>query len=47
MKYIFDIDGTLTPSRLKINLEFETFFLNWMKNKEVILVTGSDKRKDN
>ena len=45
MKYIFDIDGTLTPSRLRIDQEFETFFLKWMKNKEVILVTGSDKDK--
>ncbi len=45
MDYIFDIDGTLTPSRLKIDKEFESFFLNWMKDKDVVLVTGSDKEK--
>ena len=33
--YIFDIDGTLTPSRLPINENFELFFINWIKNKNV------------
>ena len=45
MIYLFDIDGTLTPSRLRIDPEFEQFFLQWMKGKEVIFVTGSDKDK--
>jgi phosphomannomutase len=45
MNYIFDIDGTLTPSRLPIDIDFETFFLEWMKGKDVYLVTGSDKDK--
>ena len=45
MIYLFDIDGTLTPSRLKIDPEFEKFFLEWMTDKEVIFVTGSDKDK--
>ena len=45
MIYLFDIDGTLTPSRLRIDHEFEQFFLQWMKDKEVIFVTGSDKEK--
>ncbi len=45
MIYLFDIDGTLTPSRLRIDPEFEQFFLQWMKDKEVIFVTGSDKEK--
>ena len=45
MNYIFDIDGTLTPSRLRIDPEFEIFFLEWMKDKNVYLVTGSDKDK--
>jgi phosphomannomutase len=45
MTYLFDIDGTLTPSRLRIDPEFEKFFLEWMKDKEVIFVTGSDKDK--
>ena len=45
MNYLFDVDGTLTPSRLPINKNFKQFFLNWMKGKNVYLVTGSDKDK--
>ena len=45
MNYIFDIDGTLTPSRLPIDSEFSVFFQKWIKNKDVFLVTGSDKEK--
>ena len=45
MNYVFDIDGTLTPSRLPINKEFEKFFLEWMEEKNVYFVTGSDKDK--
>ncbi len=45
MTYLFDIDGTLTPSRLRIDPEFEKFFLEWMKDKDVIFITGSDKDK--
>ena len=45
MNYIFDIDGTLTPSRLMIDSEFEQFFLEWMKGRDVIFITGSDKDK--
>jgi len=43
--YVFDVDGTLTRSREKINPDFEEFFLNWMKDKDVILLTGSDRQK--
>jgi phosphomannomutase len=43
--YIFDVDGTLTPSRLPIDKKFEEFFLKWMEGKNVYLVTGSDKDK--
>ena len=45
MNYLFDVDGTLTPSRLPINKDFKQFFLKWMKDKNVYLVTGSDKDK--
>ena len=45
MNYLFDVDGTITPSRLPINKNFEQFFLNWIKNKNIYLVTGSDKDK--
>jgi phosphomannomutase len=43
--YVFDVDGTLTPSRLPIDKGFEKFFLKWMEGKNVYLVTGSDKDK--
>jgi len=45
INYIFDIDGTLTPSRLPIDPDFEIFFQKWLINKNVYLVTGSDKEK--
>jgi phosphomannomutase len=45
MIYIFDIDGTLTPSRNPINPVFKTFFQHFVKNNRVWLVTGSDKDK--
>ena len=43
--YLFDVDGTLTPSRLSIDPEFKSFFKKWIENKNVFLVTGSDKEK--
>tara|TARA_B100001093_G_scaffold271596_1_gene259573 strand:- start:2425 stop:3183 length:759 start_codon:yes stop_codon:yes gene_type:complete len=43
--YAFDVDGTLTPSRLSIDSEFKKFFLEFCKNNYVYLVTGSDKDK--
>ena len=45
INYLFDIDGTLTPARQKITDDFSFFFLDWMRNKNVYLVTGSDRKK--
>lgn len=45
MIYIFDIDGTLTPSRNPIDKQFKQQFLNFCKYNKVWLVTGSDKDK--
>ncbi len=45
MIYLFDIDGTLTLPRQKISVDFEEFFYNWMKDKKVFFVTGSDLSK--
>jgi len=45
MNYIFDVDGTLTLSRQKINTEFKEFFLNFIKKNNCYLVTGSDYEK--
>ena len=43
--YIFDVDGTLTPSRGTIDPEFKKFFLKFANKHRVFLVTGSDKDK--
>ena len=44
-KFIFDVDGTLTPSRDHINLDFAIWFGDFCLMNEVYLVTGSDKAK--
>ena len=43
--YIFDVDGTLTPSRLPMTKEFQEFFKQWIKKNKFYLVTGSDLPK--
>jgi|TARA_B110000977_G_scaffold115775_1_gene149558 phosphomannomutase len=43
--FIFDVDGTLTPSRKKINPQFALWFLYFSQNNTVSLVTGSDNPK--
>jgi phosphomannomutase len=43
--YIFDIDGTLTPSRLRMTKEFAKFFDEWSSKNKYYLVTGSDLDK--
>lgn len=45
MKYIFDIDGTLTNSRQPIDPVFEVFFNGWIQTHDTYLVTGSDHPK--
>jgi len=44
-KFIFDVDGTLTPSRSKMDNEFKSWFLGFAKTNDVYLVTGSDRAK--
>ena len=44
-KYVFDVDGTLTPSRGKIDIGFEKFMLEFANKNKVYLVTGSDYPK--
>jgi len=44
-RFIFDVDGTLTPSRGLINPEFKLWFNNFCNENSVYLVTGSDKPK--
>jgi phosphomannomutase len=43
--YIFDVDGTLTPSRQPMTEEFLEFFNGWSKRYPFYLVTGSDLDK--
>ena len=44
-KFIFDVDGTLTPSRKKIVHEFWAPFLIFCRKHDGYLVTGSDRQK--
>jgi len=44
-KFIFDVDGTLTPSRGIIDIHFKMFFNTFCSANDVYLVTGSDKPK--
>jgi len=44
-KFIFDVDGTLTPSRQVIDPEFKDFFKTFILENKVWLVTGSDYAK--
>ena len=50
MFFAFDVDGTLTPSRQRIDPNFEQWFIHWMdtvqeKGHSILLVTGSDYSK--
>ena len=45
MNYIFDVDGTLTPSRRAMNVAFTPWFENFAFHNAVYLVTGSDREK--
>jgi len=44
-KFIFDVDGTLTPSRGVMDINFRAFFNSFCLVNDVYLVTGSDKEK--
>ena len=46
-KFIFDVDGTLTPSRKEIKHEFWAPFLIFCREHDVYLVTGSDAYERN
>ena len=44
-KFIFDVDGTLTPSRGRIDKNFAVWFSKFCDANDVYLVTGSDRAK--
>lgn len=43
--FVFDVDGTLTPSRGTIDSTFGPWFTEFAKNSRVCYVTGSDRAK--
>jgi len=43
--YLFDVDGTLTPSRERMDFAFNKFFYGFCLNNDVYIVTGSDQSK--
>lgn len=45
MNFVFDVDGTLSFSRQVMPVDFRLWFLTWMKDKNVFIVTGSDRQK--
>ena len=44
-RFIFDVDGTLTPSRKNIDGDFQKWFIEFCYDYDVYLVTGSDYAK--
>jgi phosphomannomutase len=38
--FLFDVDGTVTPPKQKIDSNFKIEFLRWMKDREVYIVSG-------
>ena len=45
MNFVFDVDGTLTPSRQLIDSKFADWFLDFTTKNKVYLVSGSDYAK--
>lgn len=43
--YLFDVDGTLTPARQKIDPAFSAFFERFAQDHPVYLISGSDMPK--
>ena len=45
IRFIFDVDGTLTPSRKRMDKHFAVWFSKFCEKNDVYLVTGSDRAK--
>lgn len=45
INYVFDVDGTLTPSRQRIDKDFADFFIDFVRRNKTYLITGSDYSK--
>jgi len=44
-RFIFDVDGTLTPSRQSMNKDFQHWFTRFQEHNFTYLITGSDRLK--
>ena len=44
-RFIFDVDGTLTPSRQPMDSKFQKWFAKFQEENYTYLVTGSDRVK--
>lgn len=44
-RWLFDVDGTLTDSRQKIDPEFHEFMIDFVQTNKVAFVTGSERSK--
>lgn len=45
INYVFDVDGTLTPSRQEMDFNLKQQFFDCMRYKNVYFITGSDADK--
>ena len=43
--FVFDVDGTLSEPRQKVKQDHKDFFINWAKDKQCFIATGSDFTK--
>lgn len=43
--FVFDVDGTLTPSRCPMDAEFADWFRDFMQERNYVFVSGSDYDK--
>jgi phosphomannomutase len=45
IQWLFDVDGVLCDTGSVIDAEFKDWFIDWAKDKDIYLVTGSEREK--
>lgn len=45
VQWLFDVDGVLCDTGSAIDSEFKDWFIDWAKDKDIYLVTGSEREK--
>jgi phosphomannomutase len=45
VQWLFDVDGVLCDTGSAIDSEFKDWFIDWVKDKDIYLVTGSEREK--